>query len=73
MKTDKMASKPENRLFDLNEARALLKKLKTTTREDVSILETDGGVRLKLSTGMYELFRFSAERFQPNVFMNRTT
>ncbi len=58
-----LTAKPEYRMFNLNEARALRKKLKATERKSVIVSETGGGLKLELSAGMYELLKSSAESF----------
>lgn len=53
----------EQRPFDINKARALVKKLRATSKEAVTRQDTGGGIRLMFNAGMYELFKYSAETF----------
>ena len=56
-------STTEVRDYQLNHQTALKEKLKSTDRDDISIIQTGGGVKFMFSTGMYELIKLSAESF----------
>lgn len=52
----------EVREYKLNKDNALKKKL-TNTQRDFDVKETGGGIRIKMSTAMYEAFRYACEMF----------
>jgi len=53
----------ELRGYPLNREKALKKKLQYTDRAHTQVTVTGGGLKIEFSTGMYELFKASAEQF----------
>jgi hypothetical protein len=53
----------EQRSYVLNRDKSLEKKRQALDRKEVEIVETGGGVRIYLSTAVYEIFKTSANEF----------
>ena len=53
----------EIRNYELNKDKSLRKKLKATEIVDLTIVPTDGGVKFTMNTGMYELFKVTADAY----------
>ena len=47
----------------LNRHNSLQKKLEATQRDDIQIFKTGGGLRIIFNTGMYELIKYSADKY----------
>ena len=49
--------------YELNKQKSLLKKLKTTERNEIKIEKTGGEFKFEFNTGFYEIFRSELEKF----------
>ena len=58
--------------YSLNKDKALRKKVAGHDAEDFTVIQTGGGVRLKMNTAMYELFKFTAEEYFDSSDLNCT-
>ena len=58
--------------YSLNKDKALRKKVAGLDAEDFTVIQTGGGVRLKMNTAMYELFKFTAEEYFDSSDLNCT-
>ena len=53
----------EIRNYKLNRQNSLQKKLEATQRDDIQIFKTGGGPRIIFNIGMYELIKYSADKY----------
>ena len=53
----------EIRNYKLNRQNSLQKKLEATQRDDIQIFKAGGGFRIIFNTGMYELIKYSADKY----------
>ncbi|KAH3693694.1 hypothetical protein DPMN_081134 [Dreissena polymorpha] len=60
----------EVRTYNLNENLNMKKKLKSTEKEPLEIVETNGGTKLVLNTRTYELFKFARKKYFSNNSLN---
>ena len=51
------------RNYKIDQPRAIEKKLKATERQTVELIETEGGLRIVLNTGSYELLKNATEKY----------
>ena len=60
----------EVRKYSLNEKENMKKKLKSTEKEPLEIIESNGGTKLVLNTGTYELLKFASKKYFSDNSLN---
>lgn len=64
-------SATEHRNYTLNKDRSLEEKKQALNRQEIEIVHTGGGVRVFLSTAVYELLKLSADKYFTTELTNR--
>ena len=62
----------EIRNYKLNRQHSQQKKLEATQRDNIQIFKTGGGLRIIFNTSMYELIKYSADKYYASKECKRT-